>query len=497
MSYVPSCESDLFISYAHIDDESMFEGQQGWVEAFHRALDVRLRQLLGEPAEVWRDPELRGNDYFETVLKGKLAKTALLLSIVSPRYLKSDWCLREVEEFCRCAEHSGGLRLRDRARLLKVLKTDVPRDDLPPPMRPLLGYEFYELDATRRPREYRIPPTAGAESYQACLDRIEDLAYDIRTTLEALRCAGPGALVPEPVGPERTVYLAGCVSALRPQADLLRRELQQRGFTVLPAEAPPDTAAPYSGFVAEQLARSSLSVHLLGALYGATLEGDERSAVELQIDEAGRAARDGTLLRVLWLPEDGVAMEDRQRQYLDVVQREVAGEPNTELLQTGLENLKTYLLRKLAETARPQAAPRPATDPLLVYVVSDRGDAEFASALRRDLMAPGHEVKPSYFEGDERELREYHQENLVQCDAVVIVYGSANELWVQRKLSDLRKAFGLGRQRPFRAKAVVLGAPAAADKAQFRTQDAVVVDGTSRPLAEALAPFLAALASHP
>ena len=179
------------------------------------------------------------------------------------------------------------------------------------------------------------------------------------------------------------------------------------------------------------------------------------------------------------------------------MQREVAGEPNTELLQTGLENLKTYLLRKLAETARPQAAPRPATDPLLVYVVSDRGDAEFASALRRDLMAPGHEVKPSYFEGDERELREYHQENLVQCDAVVIVYGSANELWVQRKLSDLRKAFGLGRQRPFRAKAVVLGAPAAADKAQFRTQDAVVVDGTSRPLAEALAPFLAALASHP
>ena len=77
-------------------------------------------------------------------------------------------------------------------------------------------------------------------------------------------------------------------------------------------------------------------------------------------------------------------------------------------------------------------------------------------------MARSYEVKPSYFEGDESELREYHQDNLVHCDAAIIYYGAPNELWVQRKLADLRKAFGLGRERPYQAKAVVVGAPARA-----------------------------------
>ena len=58
MSYVRNCESDVFISYAHFDNEPMFEGQRGWVEVFHRALEVRLRQLLGEDPAVWRDLSL-------------------------------------------------------------------------------------------------------------------------------------------------------------------------------------------------------------------------------------------------------------------------------------------------------------------------------------------------------------------------------------------------------------------------------------------------------
>ena len=76
----------------------MFEGQRGWVEVFHQALEVRLRQLLGEDPAVWRDPSLTGNDYLQETLKNKLLKTALLLSVVTPRYLKSKSCLSEIED---------------------------------------------------------------------------------------------------------------------------------------------------------------------------------------------------------------------------------------------------------------------------------------------------------------------------------------------------------------------------------------------------------------
>ena len=74
MSYLSNCESDLFISYAHFDDAPMFEGQKGWVEVFHQALEVRLRQLLGEEAFVWRDPNLTGNEYFEETLEKRLMR---------------------------------------------------------------------------------------------------------------------------------------------------------------------------------------------------------------------------------------------------------------------------------------------------------------------------------------------------------------------------------------------------------------------------------------
>jgi hypothetical protein len=105
-------------------------------------------------------------------------------------------------------------------------------------------------------------------------------------------------------------------------------------------------------------------------------------------------------------------------------------------------------------------------------------------------MAGGYEVKPSYFEGDETELREYHQDNLVDCDGVIIYYGAANELWVQRKLADLRKAFGLGRTRPYRAKAIIVGVPARPEKERLRTQEAVVIAALQDCSAQTLAPFL-------
>ncbi|HAI82148.1 MAG TPA: toll/interleukin-1 receptor domain-containing protein, partial [Chitinophagaceae bacterium] len=54
-------EKDIFISYAHIDDESLVASQKGWITEFHRSLEIRLAQLLGRRPVIWRDPSLQGN----------------------------------------------------------------------------------------------------------------------------------------------------------------------------------------------------------------------------------------------------------------------------------------------------------------------------------------------------------------------------------------------------------------------------------------------------
>ena len=492
MSYVRNCESDVFISYAHFDNEPLFEGQRGWVEVFHQALQVRLRQLLGEDPAVWRDLSLTGNDYLHDTLKNKLLKTALLLSVVSPRYLKSKSCLGEIDEFCRGAELTGGMRFQDKARLLKVVKTAVPLEQLPLPLQAVLGYEFYALDERKRPQEFRLPPTAGDAFYKACLDTLDDLAYDIKFALDALQAKALESARAQPEKPARIVYLAETISDLRPLSDQLRRELRQRGFVVYPVEPSPPSASRYREFVAGQLRRATLSIHLLGDLYGTSLEGDSRSIVDMQVEEAGRLAQSGELRRVLWLPET-LAAEERQRQYVDTLQKTAANEPNTELLQTGFENLKTYVLRKLVEepAAKPGDMPQPA--PLTVYLIYDKPDGDAVKVLRAELMARGYEVKPSCFDGNETELRTYHQETLVHCDATVIYYGTAHESWVQCKLIDLRKAFGQGRERPYLANAVMVGAPATAEKSGFATREAIVVDASQGPAASTLEPFVSLL----
>src|ERR1700752_851655 len=90
---------DIFISYAHIDDESLIESQKGWISEFHRAIEIRLAQLLGRRPVIWRDPSLQGNHLFDKQIVDQFANVAIMISILTPRYVKSEWCVREVNEF--------------------------------------------------------------------------------------------------------------------------------------------------------------------------------------------------------------------------------------------------------------------------------------------------------------------------------------------------------------------------------------------------------------
>ena len=91
-----SFDQDAFISYAHLDNEPLTPGQKGWVSQFHATLQAMLSQRLGEKARIWRDDKLDGNDVFADEIVDQFAKTALLVSILSPRYVRSEWCTREL-----------------------------------------------------------------------------------------------------------------------------------------------------------------------------------------------------------------------------------------------------------------------------------------------------------------------------------------------------------------------------------------------------------------
>jgi len=512
MSNLPKeFEGDAFISYAHLDNIGLVEGQKGWVANLHRALEVRVGQLLGKSAHIWRDPKLQGNDLFETTLVEKLKHVAVLVTVVSPRYLKSEWTMRELHEFMAAAAEQGGMQVGGKARIFKVLKTPVPLDKVPDELKMVLGYEFFKVEPdTGKVRE--LDDVFGPEAQREFWTRLDDLAHDIVSLLEAIdhhddRAATPSATVMSIGSPvaqavitaaasKGTVYLAQTTSDLRDQADRLRRDLLQHGYTVLPTTPLPDVADEANTAIRENLAHSKLSVHLIGRNYSLVPEGGEASLIEMQHELAVARGSDRQFHRLIWVPDGQQVSDARQQKVIERIAMDPRGDARADFLETMFEDLRTAVMDRLTRVTKvetpPPSTPNDGPAPML-YLMADQRDAEAIQPWADALFDQGVEVIRPLFDGDESDIREYHEENLRLCDGVLIFYGAANELWLQRKLRELQKAPGYGRTKPKPAAGVCLIGVRTPEKERFRSHDAVVAPQWDGVALGALAPLLAQL----
>ena len=483
-------DHDVFISYAHLDDETVDRDSDGWVSALHRALQVRVSQLVGEKTSVWRDPKLQGNDVFGDSLVDELRHTALLAAVLTPRYAASEWCMREVHEF-RSATGDRGVQIGNKTRLFKIVKTPLPPTDQPEELQDTLGYEFFVVDpATGRARE--LDPRFGADVERLYWAKLDDLAFDMSELLRALRGATSVEGAARAVsGSGESVYLAETTADLRPARDQIRRDLRRRGYSVLPDRPLPVSAEELESLVREQLERCRLSIHPIGRGYGFIPEGADRSVIELQSSLAGQRLDSGGFLRLTWIPPDVESDDERQRRLLETLRTEPRKGAGADLLEVPLEDLTTEIDRKLmALESRKETVGKTTTGQAKrVYLICEALDIEETEPLRDLLFDHGCEVVTPVFEGDEAEIREDHEENLRLCDAALVYWGAGGELWLRRMLRELLKSAGLGRDEPLEAKAVYVAPPESPAKDRLRTREALVLRPEEGAEAD-LKPFL-------
>ena len=62
-----------------------------------------------EPAKIWRDEKLTGNDVYDDKIVNEFKNAKVMISVLSPRYIKSEWCNRELNEFYNAAENEAGV----------------------------------------------------------------------------------------------------------------------------------------------------------------------------------------------------------------------------------------------------------------------------------------------------------------------------------------------------------------------------------------------------
>ncbi len=289
-------EQNLFISYAHIDDQPLTPGEKGWISRFHATLKAILSMRMGREAKIWRDEKLQGNDVFSDEIVDQFRQSAVLVSIVTSRYLNSEWCTREAREFCQSAQQTGGLVVGNKSRVFKVIKTPVDtQESLPPPMKDILGYEFFTI---KDGVPLELDPAYGQEYAQLYNQSVAKLAWEAAQLLKTLEAGATASdsngnnVDSEPPAPSKpAVYLAEC-SYDRKQAQGAHRRASCGALVIrscrirrLPADE-----AEYVAAVESLLARCALSVHLVGENYGAVPDGPSHEVGRRTPERAGRCA---------------------------------------------------------------------------------------------------------------------------------------------------------------------------------------------------------------
>ena len=443
-----SYEHDLFISYAHIDNQPLTAEQQGWVTRFHATLAAQLSMRLGSRAHIWRDDKLRGNDVFTDEIVQQFGRTALLVSVLTPRYLASDWCRRELSTFCDLAARSGGLAPGNKARVFKVVKTPVAdQGALPPQVRDTKGYEFF-TDCDGAPLE--LDPAYGVRFSEGYFRMVGILAWELAQQLKTLQ-AGPASAAndgaPGPASGPR-VYLAECTADRREARALLEAELRLHGLQVLPDRPlPRDDEARYGADCAAMLAQCALSIHLVGGVYGAVPDGQgDKSISVLQNELAARQCRQGRLTRLIWLPEGTTSAQPQQQAFLRSLLEDDEAQFGADLLTGDLEQLKAAMhatLQKLAQAPPPAPPDRgDNTRAPLVYLLCDERDRKASVPLRRWLRDQGVDVALPAFEGSAAAVREANERLVASCDALLLFYGAGDEAWKRTTDSELQKRRG-------------------------------------------------------
>ena len=184
MAYVAGYDYDVFISYAHVDNEPFLPGGKGWVTSLIDGLRKLMAVKLGrtDSFSLWMDYALRGAEPVTPQLLNTVRNSAMLIVILSPGYLASDWCRRERDAFLGIVQARG-------ARRVFVFERDSINDaSRPPELFDLVPFRFWIRD-----REGKAPhilgfPQPSADDHEY-INRLHDLSIEVTEELKRMNAA--------------------------------------------------------------------------------------------------------------------------------------------------------------------------------------------------------------------------------------------------------------------------------------------------------------------
>ena len=451
MGFVHPAKTDLFVSYAHVDDLPLEPGRPGWVTTLVNSLNSLLAQRLGrgESISLWMDHQLPGHVELTPEIESKLGESSVLLIVLSPAYLASTWCLKEMSFFNNTVRRRGG-RVGARIFLVEFDQVERPHD-----LGELKGYRFWAKDPLGRSTRTLGVPRPGPED-RGYFDLLYDLRHDLAEALTRLKTGADNVAVSDEARDRPVVFLAEVTDDLDDQGEEVRRYLLQAGLAVVPEDIYPRDPAAFRALADRDLAHATLFVQLLGGLAGKRLLGASQTIVGLQHECA---------------VDRGVPVLQWHARGLDL-----ASVPHPDhrarlegpsVIATDLQEFKSLVVQKVRELTAPKpAAPRADNDAdTLVFVNAEEADLDLAKRIGSLLfrhgigyVLPNRSRRPA-------EARKALDGYLLNCDGLVLVHGT-NPDWVFEQVIRFRK-IKPRRETPIMAIGICDGPPPEKEECHF------------------------------
>ena len=240
----------------------------------------------------------------------------------------------------------------------------------------------------------------------------------------------------------------------------IKRHLDQAGIQVLPDTWYSQEPKAFRECAERDLANSDLFVQLISGTAGKKPVDLPQGYPKFQMELA--LAADKPILQWRSPTLDIEAVED-------IEHRALLG--GTTVRAEGLEDFKLEILKRLTEHAKPASTKKN----IFVFVDMESTDRPFAEQICNILDRYGAEyVLPVQSENPADNRRDLEQ-NLTECDALIVIYGGATNTWVRGQLREAHKAVAM-RQHPLRALAVVEGPPEQKAPIDMKIQDMKILD---------------------
>lgn len=432
MAFTPGFEHDIFISYTHLDNSAPGD-EPGWVDRFHDELESWLARRFGhKKIAVWRDKKLRGGTLFDNRIQEVIRDSALFLALLSPNYLNSGYCRKELEWFYKEAETSRyGLSIKDESRIFNVLLRNIHYSTWPSELEGSSGFPMHDQ------KEGSAEPGESLDhrdlQYKKKLQSVVDAVEAALTSFPRAGGSDVDREAVETEGEAVRVFIADTADTLRTTRDRLAADLKAEGVTIVTDIPPPWDGPGHEAAVKKAVDGADLAVHLLDPWPGRGIDGSPSSTYPCAQVKTGLRSR---TRQVVWVPKS-LAYEDiEDREYagfLESLERGTREKPDFEFIR----DEKTCLSRLVRQTVDQIRLERETTargNDAPILLDAHQKDQLFAFRLAAYLSGKGLWVEFNKESVDPVTSLRNFEAALKYVRNLIIVYGMVEPVWVLERV---------------------------------------------------------------